>query len=119
MQYNSPIGYELTPLNLKKGSNKVKFKIKNISDTSLQDVELALYSVDNGAIEINDSTQNIGELKPDEMKETTIKVTAYLPTEVYARITMLKNKVPIRWESPIIYLTVPDTHIPRDEQSSG
>lgn len=118
MERIPPIGYELNPLSLKKGANKVTLKIENIAKDILYDVTVMLYSVDNTAIQINDSAQTIGELKPNETKEATFNITAYLPTDVYARITA-HNKKPLKWESSVIYLTVPETKIPEDEQALG
>lgn len=119
LEYLSPFGYELEPLNLRRRSNTVTLKMKNIDNTLLENIAVELYSIDNNAIKVDDPLQRIGELKPDETKEVPIRVTAYLSTDVYARATALKTGVPLKWESSVIYLTVPGTNIPENEQATG
>ncbi len=118
LDYNSDIGYELKPLSVGKGLNRVTLTLKNRGKTDLENVAAELYSADNRAIQINESAQNMGALRQNEAKEIAIRITAYLPTDVYVRLTALKDGKPFRWESPVIYLSVPETNIPSDEQAS-
>jgi hypothetical protein len=103
-KYRYPIDYELTPMEIDKGTSWLTLKLKNIGRETLKDLDLQLHSLDTYNLTVYGTWafgagHYLQDLEPDKEKEVVFRVNAIGSANVYATIKGRKDGKYFWWES--------------------
>jgi hypothetical protein len=109
-----PIGYDLKPTEIEKGTNWISLLLKNIGSSTLQSLEIQEHSVDTYNLQTFGTFYGLGsnhclkEFKPDEEIKLDFKINALGSADVYVTIRGLNDEKYFWWESSRMNLHVSD-----------
>jgi hypothetical protein len=104
-----PFEYELTPVEIDKGTSWLTLKLKNMRSVTLEDLDIQLHSLDTYNLTVY-GTWGIGAghyiayLGPSEEREVVFRVNAVGSAIVYATIKARKAGKYFWWESGWTYI---------------
>jgi len=103
-KYRYPIEYELTPMEIDKGTSWLTLKLKNIASEPLEDLDIQLHSLDTYNLTVYGTWafgagHYLPDLGPNEEKEVVFRVNAVGSANVYATIKARKVGRYFWWES--------------------
>jgi len=103
-KYRNPIEYELTPMEIDKGTSWLTLKLKNIGSETLKDLDIQLHSLDTYNLTVYGTWAfGAGHYLPDlgsyKEKEVAFRVNAVGSANVYATIKARKDGEYFWWES--------------------
>ncbi len=86
-----PFDYELSPSEMRTGTNWVTLKLKNIGSETLRELDIQLHSLDTYNLTVYGTGlfgagQYLPELRPNEEKEMVFRVNAVGSANVYVTI---------------------------------
>lgn len=95
-----PIEYAMSPQSLRAGSTWLTVRLKNVSDEPLSGLHVRLNSVDTYAIEVQDPSQHVSSLGPDEEIELSFQLRTKQSGGLYISVDGRWGGEPLHWESP-------------------
>ena len=101
-----PFAFDLTPREIGSGDQWLTLQISNIGSSTLNRLEVKLYSVDVSNIYVYETGQYVNELKSHEEAFRDFRVLAKATTEVYGSVSGLKDNERFLVETPPVTITV-------------
>jgi len=103
-KYRFPIEYELTPMEIDKGTSWLTLKLKNIGRETIKGLDVQLHSLDTYnltvyGIGLFGAGHYLSDLGPNKEKEVVFRVNAVGSASVYATIKARKDGKYFWWES--------------------
>lgn len=95
-----PIEYTMSPQSVRAGRSWLTIRLKNISEEPLSGLHVRLNSLDTYAIEIQDPSQHVSSLDPDEEAELSFQLQAQQSGGLYISVDGRWGGEPLHWESP-------------------
>ena len=108
-----PFEYEMSPTEIRTGTNWVALKLKNIGMSALNELDVQLHSMDTYNLTVYGTWwfgagQHIEELGPNVEKKLVFRVNAIGSADIYASVVARKDGDYFWWESGMTSLTVAD-----------
>jgi hypothetical protein len=106
-----PIGYELNPTVIDKGTHWLTLELKNIGNETLKRLDVQLHSRDTLNLSfpvVYETGHYLAEFKPGDEREVVFRVSAYGSADAYATIIARKDGAYFWWESGLMHIHVED-----------
>ncbi len=106
MRIRYPFEFEVTPKEINRGTQWLTLRLKNIGLTTVNNIDVRVYSLDTYGISVLGTAAYIDKLKPREEETKAFQVSAETTTELYASVSGYKDGEFFWTDSPKVKIKV-------------